>query len=59
MIRMDYDGAVTKFGVYVSNPDHEAPEGFRDFLEIAARQGYERIAPFIQADYESGKISTK
>jgi len=50
MIRLDYDGAVTKFGVYVSQPDNEATEGFRDFLEMAARQGYERIAPVIQAD---------
>jgi hypothetical protein len=57
MIRLDYDGAVTKFGVYVSQPDNEAPAGLRDFLEMAARQGYERITPVLQADYEGGKIS--
>jgi hypothetical protein len=57
MIRLDYDGAVTKFGMYVSQPDREAPEGFREFLESAARQGYERIPAFIQAEVESGKIS--
>ena len=56
-IRLDYDGAVTKVGVYVSKPEKETPEGFRDFLEMAARQGYERIAPFLQADVESGKIT--
>ena len=57
MIRLDYDGAVTKFGFYVSQPDKEAPEGFRDFLESAAGQGYERIPSFMQADVENGKIS--
>ncbi len=57
MIRLDYDGAITKFGMYVSRPDQEAPEGFREFLESAARQGYERIPAFIQADVENGKIS--
>jgi hypothetical protein len=57
-IRMDYDGTTTKFGVYVSQPDKEAPEGFRDFLEMAARQGYERITPTMQADVETGKILT-
>ncbi|HJS18823.1 MAG TPA: DUF2652 domain-containing protein [Anaerolineales bacterium] len=56
-IRLDYDGAVTKFRFYVSQPDQEAPEGFREFLESAARQGYERLPAFIQADLQSGKIS--
>jgi hypothetical protein len=42
--------------MYVSQPDQEAPEGFRDFLKSAARQGYERIPSFIQADIENGKI---
>jgi hypothetical protein len=59
MIRLDYDGAVTKFGFYVSQPDQPAPEGFRDFLESAARQGYERIPAFIRADVQSGKISAE
>ena len=56
-IRLDYDGAVTKFRFWVSPPDKEAPPGFREFLESAARQGYERIPAFLQADIESGKIS--
>lgn len=56
MIRLDYDGAVTKFGLYVNQPDREAPEGFRDFLEMAAREGYERIAPTMQADVAVGKL---
>lgn len=56
-IRLDYDGTVTKFGMYVSKPEKETPAGFRDFLETAARQGYERIASFMQADAESGKFS--
>jgi hypothetical protein len=57
MIRLDYDGAITRFRFYVSQPDIEAPEGFREFLESAARQGYERIPAFIQANIENGKIS--
>jgi len=56
-IRMDYDGKITKFGLYVSKPDKEVPEGFRDFLEMAARQGYERLTPVLQADVENGKIT--
>src|SRR5215208_3484916 len=55
-IRLEYDGTVTKFGVYVSQPDQETPEGFRDFLESAARSGYNRIPAVMQADLESGKI---
>ena len=58
-IHLDYDGAVTKFGMYVSQPEQATPAGFRDFLETAARQGYERIASFIQADVEGGKISAQ
>lgn len=59
MIRLDYDGLVTKFRFTVSQPDKEAPPGFREFLESAARQGYERIPAFIQADVQAGKISLK
>ena len=57
-IQLQYDGKRTKFLVHFSKPDKEAPEGLGDFLAMAARQGYERIAPAIQADYESGKVST-
>jgi hypothetical protein len=56
-IRFDYDGKVTKFGLYVSQPDKEAPPGFQEFLESAARAGYERLPAAIQADVESGKVS--
>jgi hypothetical protein len=56
-IHLEYDGRITRFGVYASQPDKEAPEGFREFLEMAARQGYERLAPALQADAESGKIT--
>jgi hypothetical protein len=58
-IRMEYDGKTTKFGVYVSRPEYETPVGFRDFLESAARAGYERITSVMQADLESGKISVQ
>jgi len=58
-IRMQYDGAVTKLGVYLSKPDQETPTGFREFLESAARAGYERLTPTLQADVESGKISAQ
>jgi hypothetical protein len=57
-IRLDYDGVVTRFGFYVSKPEQETPHGFREFLESAARQGYERIASFMQTDIESRKISS-
>ena len=57
MIRLDYDGSMTKFGFFVSPPDQEAPEGFREFLESAAKQGYERIPSFLKADVENGRIS--
>ena len=56
-ILLEYDGKVTKFRFFVSRPDREAPEGFRDFLESAARMGYERLPAFIQADVQNGKIS--
>jgi hypothetical protein len=56
---MEYDGKTTKFGVYVSRPEYETPAGFRDFLESAARAGYERITSVMQADLESGKISVQ
>lgn len=55
-IRLDYDKKVTKFGMYVSQPGVETPPGFREFLESAARQGYERLTPMMRADVESGKI---
>lgn len=56
-IRMDFDGSVTHLGIYISKPDQETPPGFREFLESAARQGYEQISPFLQADIENGKIT--
>jgi hypothetical protein len=56
-ISFQYDGAITKFKVLLSEPKQEAPQGFREFLESAARQGYARLAPTLQADAESGKIT--
>jgi len=58
-IRLEYDGKITKFGLYTSKPEQEAPEGFREFLDSAARAGYERIPAMMQADIESGKISVE
>lgn len=58
-IRLDYDGAVTTFRFYVSRPDREAPPGFREFLESAAREGYERLPAFLQQEIQAGKISPK
>jgi len=55
-IRLDHDGQTTKFGMYVSKPEVETPPGFREFLESAARVGYERLPSMMQADIESGKI---
>lgn len=56
-ISLQYDGTKTKFMVLVSKPEQEAPEGFREFLEMAARQGYERLPSAIQSQVESGKIT--
>src|SRR6266540_3211507 len=53
-IRLDYDGSVTKFGLYISRPEKDTPPGFREYLESAARAGYERIPSFLQADIDSG-----
>jgi hypothetical protein len=58
-IRLQYDGTTTKLMLYCSKPEQEAPEGFREFLEIAARQGYEQLAPAIQAQLENGKITAR
>lgn len=55
-IRLPYDGAITKFTMLVSKPEAKTPEGFREFLESAARQGYERLPVAIQELVESGKI---
>lgn len=56
-ISLQYDGAITKLEVFASKPEQVAPDGFRDFLETAARQGYARITPTLLADAESGKIT--
>jgi hypothetical protein len=56
-IQLRYDGRVTHFAVIVSKPDQDTPGGFREYLESAARQGYERITPTLQADAQSGKIT--
>ena len=56
-IRLDYDGAVTTFGIYVSQPEQETPPGFREFLEEAARAGYIRLPDVIRADVERGKVT--
>lgn len=55
-IRLDYDGRSTRLGVHFSQPEMEVPEGLRDFLELVAREGYERLAPTLQAAAENGKI---
>lgn len=55
-IRLSYDGAITKFVMHVSKPVGQTPEGFREFLESAARQGYERLPASIQELVESGTI---
>ncbi len=56
-ITLKYDGKVTRFTMLVSKPEPDAPEGFREFLESAARQGYERLPSAIQELIESGKIT--
>ena len=56
-IRLVYDGTITKLMVLISKPEQEAPEGFREFLETAAREGYKRLPSAIQAEVEKGKIT--
>jgi hypothetical protein len=56
-IRLHYDGSTTKFVMYVSKPEQEAPPGFREFLESAARAGYERLPSAIQSLIDSGRIT--
>jgi len=56
-ITLDHDGSVTKFGLYLSQPEQEMPPGFREFLESAGREGWERLPAFIQADIDSGKVT--
>ena len=56
-IRLEYDGTKTKCMVLISKPEQEAPEGFREFLEMAARQGYERLPSAVQSLLQSGKIT--
>jgi len=54
-IRLQYDGVITKFSVLVSKPEQEAPEGIREFLEEAARQGYKNLPAAIQKGINDGK----
>jgi hypothetical protein len=56
-IRLTYNSAVTKFTMLVSKPEQPTPEGFRDFLESAARAGYERLPTAIQELVDSGRIT--
>jgi hypothetical protein len=56
-IRLDPNRQGTRFGMYVSKPEQETPPGFREFLEAAARGGYEKISDFIRSDVEKGKIT--
>jgi uncharacterized protein DUF2652 len=56
-IRLQYDGVKTKAMVHISKPEQAAPKGFREFLESALRQGYERIPLAIQSQLEAGKIT--
>ncbi len=56
MIRLAPHEGGTRFLMCVSQPSAEAPDGFRDFLEMSARQGYERLPTEIQKDIENGKI---
>jgi Protein of unknown function (DUF2652) len=58
-IRLQYDGEKTKFRLHVSKPEQGAPDGFREFLEMAARAGYERLPSALQSQLENGKITAE
>lgn len=47
----------TLFLMHVSTPTTQAPDGFRDFLYTAAKEGYERLPAAIQKDIDDGKIT--
>lgn len=55
-IRLNYEGDTTKFTMLVSKPEQPTPDGFLEFLESAARAGYERLPSAIQELVESGTI---
>ncbi len=57
-IRLEYDGEITKVSILAGKPDKEAPPGFREFLETAAGDGYRRLPSALQAQLESGTITT-
>jgi hypothetical protein len=56
-IRLAPNGNNTRLLVHISVPAGGAPDEIRDFLHMAAKQGYENIPAAIQKDIESGKIA--
>lgn len=58
-IRLQYDGEKTVLMLHISKPEQDTPDGFREYLEMAARQAYERIPSAIKAELESGKITSQ
>ncbi len=55
-ITMDYDGKMTRFGVYFSEPESGAPPEVRAMLAHVVHESYARVHPIMQADAESGKF---
>ena len=56
-IRLQYDGEKTVLMLHISKPEQDTPDGFREYLEMAARQAYEQDSIAIKAEVESGKIT--
>ena len=55
-IRLEPNENGTRLFVHVSKPATDTPDGFRDFLYSAAKQGYENIQPMIEKDINDRKI---
>jgi hypothetical protein len=56
-IRLEANGATTRFGAYFSSPDKEPPAGYHDLMITVLSQGYGRITLLIQADIDRGKVT--
>lgn len=55
-IRLEYDGKITKFGGYFSQPESEAPADVKEFFTKVVNESYAGVLPAMQADAASGKF---
>ena len=55
-IRLVPIGSETHLLLHISEPTITPPEGFREFLNTAAKAGYQNLSAAIQREVDSGKI---